>query len=118
MVFIKKVYGESQATPCYFCDKRATTENDEGVPTCIDHKSKQVPPQKCVCGKTFEIKKSRFGAFFLCSSCGPVSLKKAKQEAANPSEYNINKKYRPVKKEPKYQENKVYTLDELEDMWN
>lgn len=114
-MFIKKVYGQSQATPCYFCDKRATTENNQGIPTCIEHKIKELQDQKCVCGKTFEIKKSRYGAFFLCQSCGPVSLKKAKQEKTISSEYNINKKYR--KQETTYDKNKVYTLEELENIW-
>lgn len=119
MVFIKKVYGESKAESCYFCDKRATTENSLGIPTCFEHKSKNAENQKCACGKTLEIRKSKFGAFFVCASCGPVSLKKAKDTKSDFSEYNINKKYRaPEKKlEPKYEKDRIYTLDELEEMW-
>lgn len=116
MVFIKKVYGQSQVTECYFCLKPATTETELGIPACNDHKTKELKNEKCLCGKALDVKKSRFGAFFLCSSCGPISLKKAKQTKADASEYNINKAFRQ-KKEPSYKENKVYTLDELEDMW-
>ena len=113
MVYIKKVYGQSQATECYFCDKRATTENSQGAPTCIDHKSKDIGLKKCLCGKYLEIRKSKFGIFFLCSSCGPISIKKAK-ETENNSEYNINKAFRP--KEKTFDKEKTYTLEELEDI--
>ena len=115
-MFIKKVYGQSQVTECYFCGKPATTETEIGIPSCNEHKSKELGPEKCLCGKLLDVKKSRFGAFFVCPSCGPISLKKAKQAKAEATEYNINKKFRP-KKEETYDKTKVYTLDELEEMW-
>lgn len=76
-MFRKKVYGQSKVDKCPFCGKTATTENEQGVPTCVSHKADSLPEYKCVCGEWLEMKKSKWGPFFLCMHCGPISYKKA-----------------------------------------
>ncbi len=119
-MFNKKVYGQSKTEQCYFCDKNALSKNSQGILVCEKHKNQSVAAKKCICGETLSIKESKWGAFFLCKNCGPISLTKAKQnENLKTSEYNINKKYRQnTKPKPVFDENKIYTLDELEELFD
>jgi len=75
-VRFKKVYGASKVDKCPFCGKTATTENLQGVPVCLAHKTKSID-LKCVCGEWLDIKKGKFGAFAVCINCGAMSLTKA-----------------------------------------
>lgn len=73
----KKVYGQSKNPTCLFCKKLATTKNKQKVPVCAKHKDAWLNDFKCVCGQYLDIKESKYGMFFLCMNCGPVSLAKA-----------------------------------------
>ncbi len=134
----RKVYGQSREETCMFCDKPATTENSQGLPSCKLHIKELLADRKCVCGEYMDIKKGKFGAFFLCANCGPVSIKKS-EEMEN-GDYKLNKKFRkqqktkyipkeklseekpketpkePQKKEAPPEE-KIYTLEELKKLW-
>ena len=96
----KKVYGQSKMNYCPFCDKQATTENKQGVPTCSQHKS-QLLDLKCACGSWLEVKKGKYGPFCICIECGIINLNKALE---------INKNIK-TKQTPK---NIVVTSDELD----
>lgn len=64
-------------TKCLFCTRQAIVKNDQGFPVCTLHKKEEMPEMKCVCGEVLSVKESRYGAFFLCPSCGPISVRKA-----------------------------------------
>ncbi|MFH1409619.1 MAG: hypothetical protein ABIH34_06945 [Nanoarchaeota archaeon] len=73
---MRKIYGASQKLNCPFCEKMATTENGQGFPVCVTHRNTDLDDISCLCGETLEIRKGKYGAFFLCYSCGPQSVKK------------------------------------------
>jgi hypothetical protein len=123
-MFRKKIYGQSKEEACIFCGKTAICKNSQGLSTCCIHSKNILEGKKCACGEVMQVKESKWGAFFLCKNCGPISLKKAKEDADN-SDYNINKKYRkkppevtPKKQEQKEGEEKIYTLEELKELCN
>ncbi|MFH1072981.1 MAG: hypothetical protein V1743_06140, partial [Nanoarchaeota archaeon] len=57
----------------------ALTENLQGIPVCLDHKNRKTGELKCVCGDYVDIKKGKYGTFFLCMRCGPMNLRKIKE---------------------------------------
>jgi len=74
-----------------------------------------------------DIKKSKWGAFFLCKNCGPISISKAAEmesAASGGCGYKLNKKYREMQEKAQDRpkrvdyENRLYTLSELERMWD
>ncbi|MFC1649047.1 hypothetical protein ACFL1B_06370 [Nanoarchaeota archaeon] len=71
----RKIYGRSQEYNCPVCRKAATVKNQQGLPTCRYH-SKQEINLKCACGSWLDIKESKYGTFFLCINCGPVSYQR------------------------------------------
>lgn len=73
---MRKVYGQSQETICPFCGGTCTTKNGQGIPVCHRHVSNEIN-LKCVCGQWLDVKEGKFGTFFLCMNCGPVSPRKA-----------------------------------------
>lgn len=115
----KKIYGQSKQETCEFCGKTALLKNSQGLTVCSEHSKSVLEGKKCACGEMMQVKESKWGAFFLCKNCGPISTKKANENLDN-SEYNINKKYRkqPVEAKPKTDENKIMTLDELEEYFS
>ncbi|MBU1975452.1 MAG: hypothetical protein KKG59_03540 [Nanoarchaeota archaeon] len=76
---IPKIYGQSKTDTCPFCEKRALTENSQGIPVCIDHKKEQFPELKCACGCWLDLKNGKFGPFFVCENCGIVNMRKARE---------------------------------------
>ena len=72
---MRKQYGESQIDRCPFCNKQALSLNNQKIPVCRDHKSREITAV-CVCGALLDMKKGKYGPFFVCASCGPQSLKK------------------------------------------
>ena len=94
-MYRKKVYGQSGDSTCLFCGKKATTFNEQKVPVCEDHKTAILNDFKCVCGEYLDIRTSKYGLFFTCMNCGPVSLQKALQlnvvrdESKIPSVYDL-----------------------------
>jgi hypothetical protein len=87
-MYIPKKYGQSKVDSCPFCNKQATTTNKEGFPVCIAHKDALFDDMKCVCGKPLESRTGKYGKFFLCEDCGPISVKKV-------LEFNPIKKLEP-----------------------
>ncbi|MFT4307839.1 MAG: hypothetical protein ACMXYM_00520 [Candidatus Woesearchaeota archaeon] len=75
----RKVYGQSENTICAFCGKQATTRNTERVPVCKDHRSAKLEEVKCTCGRFMDVKEGKWGPFFVCPACGPVSFEKARE---------------------------------------
>jgi len=63
---------------CTFCGGQAVNKNQQKFPVCIVHKTQEYPDMKCACGEYLLIKESKYGPFFLCMDCGPVSVNKAK----------------------------------------
>ncbi len=72
----RKIYGQSQELLCPFCGKQCIAKNGQGLPTCREHTGKEIN-LKCMCGKWLDIRESKFGTFFTCMDCGPVSWKRA-----------------------------------------
>jgi hypothetical protein len=93
-MYIPKRYGQSKIERCPFCQKQAFSTNSQGIPVCTSHKNAILNDMKCICGKPLDIKSSKWGIFFLCMSCGPVSMKKAfdVNEIKDVSENNIGKR--------------------------
>lgn len=73
----KKIYGQSRNEECPFCGKISSTNNEQGIPTCQDHKKTELLDLKCMCGDWLDLKQGKYGPFFICMQCGPVSFKKA-----------------------------------------
>lgn len=104
---IPKRYGQSKINRCPFCEKQSTTENIQGIPTCSVHKKEELLDFKCVCGEWLDIKKGKYGAFFLCMNCGPISLSKAleinpikpRQEPKQTEKNESSSKKKPADKE-------------------
>ena len=107
----RKVYGQSKSDVCVFCKKTATVENEQGLPTCKDHKHQSMEDKRCVCGEYMDVKKGKWGAFYLCPNCGPKSISKVEETETEQGSFKLNKRFRQGQKE------KVYTLDELEQIW-
>ena len=62
---------------CIFCGGQAVSKNKQNFPVCVVHKKEELPDMKCACGEFLLTKESKYGPFFICLECGPVSLKKA-----------------------------------------
>lgn len=75
----KKVYGESMKTLCAFCGKLAIARNKERVPVCEAHRSSKLEDVRCGCGRLMHLKDGKWGPFFVCPACGPVSFEKARE---------------------------------------
>jgi len=71
----RKVYGESGGQVCPFCGGQTTTKNAQGLPVCRHHVSDEIN-LKCACGDWLDVKESKYGTFFICFRCGPVSYRK------------------------------------------
>ena len=102
----KKVYGQSRIDTCMFCGSTATSKNSQGLPVCREHVGETQGEKRCACGALLEVKESKWGPFYLCENCGPVSLTKAQDtEGAG---YKLNKRYR---------KESIPTFDELSKQW-
>ena len=64
-------------TECVFCGRQAVSKNQQNFPVCVVHKKEEFPDMKCVCGGFLTVKEGKYGSFFLCGECGPISVKKA-----------------------------------------
>jgi RecJ-like exonuclease len=97
----KKIYGQSKINKCPFCNKQATTENKQGVPTCRNHKD-QYLDLKCSCGSWLEIRKGKYGVFCSCIKCGNINFNRA-LEMNREQLQKINKKQntKSIKKQQK-----------------
>ena len=76
-MYIPKKYGQSRVDKCPFCNKQATSTNNNGVPVCRQHKTSQMRELKCLCGSSLEQRTGKWGPFFTCYRCGNINMKKA-----------------------------------------
>ena len=73
---IPKRYGQGRVDKCPFCDDTATKTNKQGFTVCGRHTTAEIGLMKCACGSSLDIKKGKYGMFFLCFNCGPVNANK------------------------------------------
>ena len=121
-MYIPKRYGESKIQKCPFCDKQATVNNSQGIPTCVNHKDELLVNLRCACGSYLESRSGKFGPYFHCMNCGNVNFKKAME--MNDGEkrlYKVQVKKKPgmeVKESKKHYESRsreiTVTSDELD----
>ena len=103
----RKIYGKSRIDKCPFCGKQAITKNNQGVSVCMAHKHAIMNDLKCACGEYLDIRKGKYGYFFLCMNCGPQSHTKV---------YSLNevkdtsKKELPIKDTSKKEHPKETTI--------
>ncbi|NTV24084.1 MAG: hypothetical protein HGA85_06985 [Nanoarchaeota archaeon] len=90
-MYIPKRYGQSKVDTCPLCGKRALFKNKDGLTFCEDHKGSSIPEIRCVCGSYLEMKKGKFGAFFVCINCGTINMKRGLDMLDN-----MQKKEKPV----------------------
>jgi transcription elongation factor Elf1 len=75
-MYIPKRYGESKTFECPFCGKESIAKNSQGLNVCQDHKDRNLPDIKCVCGSYLDIRVGKFGPYFNCINCGNLNLNK------------------------------------------
>jgi len=75
-MYIPKRYGQSSIAQCPFCGGNAYAKNNQNVPCCTKHKHLKMPDLKCICGSWLDQRESKFGVFYTCMKCGPVSFSK------------------------------------------
>ena len=73
----RKIYGQSKTATCPFCQKLATTKNEQGLEVCYQHTKEVLPEIKCTCGSWLESRVGKFGPYFNCLNCGNVNYNKA-----------------------------------------
>jgi len=73
---MRKVYGQSMQKRCPFCSSHAIYKNKQDIPVCSKHKQTEILDRKCACGQRLELRQGKWGPFFLCFSCGPMSFRK------------------------------------------
>jgi ribosomal protein L37AE/L43A len=81
MAMWRAKYGESTMSACPICGRPAIVRNDQGIPVCVDHKRSSVSGKCPMCSGDLELRDGKFGKFFLCGKCGPVSMKKAEMQS-------------------------------------
>lgn len=75
-MYIPKRYGQSKTNKCPFCDKEAIFLNKQKIPTCKEHKDRQLENLKCICGSLLDMREGKYGIFFICINCGALNLRK------------------------------------------
>lgn len=74
---LPRKYGESRIEKCPFCRQQAIAVNAQGFPVCLAHRDAELGEMKCVCGEPLDVQKGKFGVFFSCLNCGPMTTRKA-----------------------------------------
>tara|TARA_Y100000310_G_C20614630_1_gene779965 strand:- start:352 stop:717 length:366 start_codon:yes stop_codon:yes gene_type:complete len=97
----KKIYGQSKTSNCPFCQKLATTKNEQGIEVCYQHIKEVLPEIKCTCGSWLECRVGKFGPYFNCLNCGNINYNKAMEikfiTMKNKSFSVLNKETKPKK---------------------
>lgn len=90
----KKTYGEYKVSHCPFCDKIATSKNEQGLNVCRLHTKQQIEEIKCTCGGWLETRSGKFGPYFNCVKCGNINYNKgmAMKEMTTPIKVDEPKK--------------------------
>ena len=90
----KKTYGEYKVAHCPFCDKVATSKNEQGLNVCRVHTQQKMEEIKCTCGSWLENRSGKFGPYFNCIKCGNINYNKglAMKEMTTPIKVEESKK--------------------------
>ncbi len=65
---------------CIICGGMSTVYNSQQLPVCKKHADFEALELRCpVCKSHLDIRKGKFGSFFTCISCGPISVHKLKR---------------------------------------
>ena len=96
----QKTYGEYKVSHCPFCDKIATSKNEQGLNVCRLHTKQNIEEIKCTCGSWLETRSGKFGPYFNCVKCGNINYNKgmAMKEMTTPIKVEVEESR--VKKEP------------------
>jgi hypothetical protein len=99
----RKVYGSYKTETCPYCGITATAKNKIGIPVCVKHIGTDSLDIKCVCGSWLDPKDGKYGFFFLCEKCGPVSFARVMEMKGM------------MKEEPKIESPKTQTTEKEHD---
>ncbi|MDA1197401.1 MAG: hypothetical protein O2779_05590 [Nanoarchaeota archaeon] len=118
---IPKKYGQSKVNNCPFCGKQSITQNEQGIPVCVEHNTTSLNDCKCMCGDYLDLRQGKFGPYFTCMNCGNLNFNKGLE--LNPDATNL-KISQPEATEPKKKQSQfkftptetVVTSDELDFM--
>ena len=105
----KKVYGSYKTVRCPFCDRQATSKNEQGIEVCHKHTKEVVEEIKCLCDGWLEPKSGKFGRYFNCINCGNMNYDKV-MEIKQITMKNV-KKVTEVKKDQVYSKPKNFEID-------
>ncbi len=96
----QKTYGSYKVSHCPFCDKIATSKNEQGLDVCRLHTRQKIDEIKCVCGSWLETRSGKFGPYFNCVKCGNINYHKglAMKELTTPT---FQKEIEELEKETK-----------------
>ena len=72
-IYLQRLLGLN--TPAYMHLPIAV--NAQGFPVCLAHRDAELGEMKCVCGEPLDAQKGKFGVFFTCLNCGPMTARKA-----------------------------------------
>jgi predicted RNA-binding Zn-ribbon protein involved in translation (DUF1610 family) len=65
---------------CIVCDRPATKYNSQQLPVCKPHETHEALNLDCpLCKKALDVRKGKYGTFFICPNCGIVNRTKLKQ---------------------------------------
>ena len=70
------MYGEAKLPACPFCAKTALVKNSQGVPVCDSHRLVMIDNLACACGRSLDLRVSKWGPYGVCESCGNISWTK------------------------------------------
>ncbi|MBD3318447.1 hypothetical protein GF342_00900 [Candidatus Woesearchaeota archaeon] len=98
---IPKRYGQSKKNDCPFCGKVGLHTNSQGLPVCTEHKNATLEDMKCACGDWLDVKKGKWGPYFLCIRCGPISFAKGMSVNTPTATYKTQKPTGKINSEPR-----------------
>lgn len=111
---VKKTYGSYKVAHCPFCDKIATSKNEQGLDVCRMHTKQKIEEIRCTCGSWLETRSGKFGPYFNCIKCGNINYNKgmAMKEMTTPIKVDEPKKVITEFSEYKKKKEKVEDLQE------
>ncbi len=73
-MYIPKKYGCSQSKSCPFCNRNATSKNEQKIPVCEKHRATKFPDVRCSCKSFLDLRDGKWGPYFVCMKCGNKNL--------------------------------------------
>lgn len=122
----QKTYGDYKVSHCPFCDKIATSKNEQGLDVCRLHTKQKIEEIRCTCGGWLETRSGKFGPYFNCVKCGninynkgmamkemttPIKMEEPKKVVTEFSEYRVKKE---IKKEQEERKETVISSRDVE----